>query len=151
MVLRSAGRGGEPDQGSQQRCGSEGLSLRAVDDELQSLPVDDVGLQPWPRLLREDALVAIVVESEGLEGKPGTILAFGVAVFVTDDWLDLQMPEIAAPVVFDDMERIAMRAGNNKLIILEARCIDHLRVALPFANGVSIQVRLGSLEVGGRQ
>jgi hypothetical protein len=46
VVLRSAGRGGEPDQGSQQRCGSEGVSLGAVDDELQSLPVDDVGLQP---------------------------------------------------------------------------------------------------------
>jgi len=41
----------------------------------------------WRRLLREDALVAIVVESEGLEGKPGAILAFGVAVFVTDDWM----------------------------------------------------------------
>ena len=68
----------------------------------------------WRRLLREDALVAIVVESEGLEGKPGTIHAFGVAVFVTDDWFDLQMPEIPAPVVFDDMERIAMRAGKNK-------------------------------------
>ena len=41
----------------------------------------------WRRLLREDALVAIVVESEGSEAKPGTILAFGVAVFVTDGWM----------------------------------------------------------------
>jgi hypothetical protein len=40
----------------------------------------------WRRPLHEDALVAIVVESGGLDGKPGTILAFGVVVFVTDTW-----------------------------------------------------------------
>ena len=46
----------------------------------------------WRRLLREDALVAIVVESEGSEAKPGTILAFGVAVFVTDGWMAVARP-----------------------------------------------------------
>jgi DNA-binding CsgD family transcriptional regulator len=40
----------------------------------------------WRRLLREDAQVAIVVESGGLDANPGTILAFGMVVFVTDAW-----------------------------------------------------------------
>jgi hypothetical protein len=41
----------------------------------------------WRRLLREDALVAAVVESRSLDGKPGNIFAFGMVVFVTDAWI----------------------------------------------------------------
>ena len=41
----------------------------------------------WRRLLREDALVAAVAESRSLDGKPGSILAFGMVVFVTDAWM----------------------------------------------------------------
>jgi DNA-binding CsgD family transcriptional regulator len=40
----------------------------------------------WGRLLHEDALVAIVVESGSLDSMPGTILGFGLVVFVTDAW-----------------------------------------------------------------
>ena len=41
----------------------------------------------WRRLLREDALVTAVADSGSLETKPGSILAVGMVVFVTDDWM----------------------------------------------------------------
>ena len=41
----------------------------------------------WRRLLREDALVTAVAESGSLDSKPGSILAFGMVVFVTDAWM----------------------------------------------------------------
>jgi len=41
----------------------------------------------WRRLLRDDALVTAVAESGSLDSKPGSILAFGMVVFVTDAWM----------------------------------------------------------------
>ena len=41
----------------------------------------------WRRLLREDALVTAVAESGSLSAEPGSILAFGMVVFITDAWL----------------------------------------------------------------
>jgi DNA-binding CsgD family transcriptional regulator len=41
----------------------------------------------WRNLLREDAVVAAVAESGSLDGKPGSILACGMVVFVTDAWM----------------------------------------------------------------
>jgi hypothetical protein len=41
----------------------------------------------WRRLLRDDALVTAVAESGSLDSSPGSILAFGMVVFVTDDWM----------------------------------------------------------------
>jgi DNA-binding CsgD family transcriptional regulator len=41
----------------------------------------------WRRLLREDALVAIAVEGGSVDGKPASILAFGITVFVTEAWM----------------------------------------------------------------
>jgi hypothetical protein len=41
----------------------------------------------WRRLLRDDALVTAVAESGSLDSHPGTILAFGMVVFVTDAWM----------------------------------------------------------------
>src|SRR5258708_5716859 len=45
VVLQSAGRGREPDQGSQQRCGTGGPSVGALGHELHSFSTGDVGLQ----------------------------------------------------------------------------------------------------------
>ena len=41
----------------------------------------------WRRLLRDDAFVTAVAESGSMESKPGSILAFGMVVFVTDAWM----------------------------------------------------------------
>src|SRR5215470_7559014 len=41
----------------------------------------------WRRLLRDDAVVTAVAEGGRLDTKPGSILAFGVVVFVTDAWM----------------------------------------------------------------
>ena len=57
VVLQSAGRSGEPDQRSQQRCGSGRASIGALDDELQPFPAGDAGLQP--------ELLADAVQSRG--------------------------------------------------------------------------------------
>src|ERR1022692_4208770 len=46
VVLPSAGHRGEPDQGSQQRCGVGCASLQALGHELRSLPTGHAGLQP---------------------------------------------------------------------------------------------------------
>src|SRR5215472_13187798 len=53
--------------------------------------------------------------------------------------LALQVSEIRAPVAFDHMEGVAMRAAawNNRLSIVETRCIDYQRVAVPFSDGIS--------------
>ncbi|HEY7338902.1 MAG TPA: hypothetical protein VH639_28695 [Bryobacteraceae bacterium] len=40
----------------------------------------------WRKLLREDSLVAMVVEGEGLDRKHNAILAFGIVVFIADAW-----------------------------------------------------------------
>jgi len=41
----------------------------------------------WRKLLREDAAVTAVAEGGSLDSKPGSILAFGMVVFVTDAWM----------------------------------------------------------------
>lgn len=41
----------------------------------------------WRRLLREDALVAVVAESGRVGGEPANILAFGITVFITEAWM----------------------------------------------------------------
>jgi len=41
----------------------------------------------WRRLLRDDAVVTAVAEGGSLDNKPGSILALGVVVFVTDAWM----------------------------------------------------------------
>ncbi len=41
----------------------------------------------WRRLLCEDAAVTAVAEAGSLDSKPGSILAFGMVVFVTDAWM----------------------------------------------------------------
>jgi DNA-binding CsgD family transcriptional regulator len=41
----------------------------------------------WQSLLREDAVVTAVAESGSLDGKPASILAFGMVVFITDAWM----------------------------------------------------------------
>ena len=62
----------------------------------------------------------------------------GVDFGVIDCVLDLQMVEIPAPVVFDDMEGFAVRATawKNPLVIVEPRRIHYQRVAVPFSDGV---------------
>lgn len=41
----------------------------------------------WRKLLRDDATVTAVAEGGHLDSKPGSILAFGMVVFVTDAWM----------------------------------------------------------------
>src|SRR5206468_4241590 len=43
-------------------------------------------VRAWRRLLRDDALIAAVLES-GAAAQPPTVLAFGASVFVTDAWM----------------------------------------------------------------
>src|SRR2546429_2885772 len=46
MVLSSACHRGEPDQGSQQRCGVGCASLESLGHELRAFPTGHAGLQP---------------------------------------------------------------------------------------------------------
>src|SRR5450432_4440196 len=57
VVLQPAGRSGESDQGSQQRCWFGGASVGSLDDELQPFSNSNAGLQPQ--------LLADAVQSRG--------------------------------------------------------------------------------------
>src|SRR5258708_19466636 len=61
MVLSSACHRGEPDQGSQQRCGVGRASLETLGHELRAFPTGHAGLQP--------ELLAGALQS-GKDGRP---------------------------------------------------------------------------------
>jgi len=104
----------------------------------------------WSRLLRDDCLVAAVIEDGRRSGNAGDILCFGASVFVTDEWMAAgqaaQEPYLAARTIRQELSGRspilrppAIRRGNASgglnivtLHYAEPRSSEDVRIPLRY-------------------